>query len=353
MQERKKEKYSGGIVFGKRIAALTVAASLLVGCGAAGSAEEKADHGAVTKSADEQSAVDLAEDSGEEGVTPAAEESAENAGEFLLDKEDEEKSAEGPTDAEEKKPVTMADLMKESKQETAEGEELPETILWFNATYAPLTYSNGWDWRLIAGREPTEDNKKSTKDLIEYSWSVKDRESALETTAKLLKDGHRKKCIDDTKQMEEWGILELGEEEFVEQLLSKELDDEPGRYAVAYLFHQAGIEPEYMAAWDLCRVNQLYADYYFCGYMSYEEAMDASLANSLNLQELYGSWEEMVEAYLLGYQFWQGEPILNVSGYDYGYDSPSQERRHYYEMLREMENGPYTLDWNMELKKSW
>lgn len=108
-----------------------------------------------------------------------------------------------------------------------------------------------------------------------------------------------------------------------EPYLEKDLEDEVGRYAVAYLMLRAKIEPEYIVAWDLCRVNQLNADYYFCGYMTYVEAMDASLANSLNLQELYGSWEEMVEAYLLGYQFWQGEPIANVSSYDYGYDSPS------------------------------
>lgn len=139
----------------------------------------------------------------------------------------------------------------------------------------------------------------------------------------------------------------------MEQLLTKELDGEPGRYAVAYLFHQAGIEPEYMAAWDLCRVNQLYADYYFCGYMTYEEAMDASLANSLNLQKLYGSWEEMAEAYLWGYQFWQGDPLGHISDYGLDYDSPTQERRHYYEMLQQLEDGPYTLDWNMELKKCW
>ncbi len=311
----------------------------LAGCGAGANEEERAARDAASKSVETESG---AEDTSAADATENAEDANGTA-------------AAGNTDETEgKKPVTMAGLMKESKQEQeAEGEKLPETILWFNATYAPLTYSNGWDWRLIAGREPTEDNKKSTKNLIEYSWSVKDRETALETTAKLLKDGHRKKCLDYTMQMDEWGLLDVGEEEFVQQIVTKDLGDEIGRYAVAYLFHQAGIEPEYIAAWDLCRVNQLYADYYFCGYMSYEEAMDASLANSLNLQELYGSWEEMVEAYLLGYQFWQGEPILNVSGYDYGYDSPSQERRHYYEMLQELEDGPYTLDWNMELKKSW
>lgn len=311
----------------KPVVALAVIVLVIAGCGKVENGGEKAAHDAVESVETENGA----EDTSMTAATENAEDSDETEG---------------------KKPVTMAGLVKDSKQ-GQEGEELPETILWFNATYAPLTYSNGWNWRLLGGREPTEDNRESARDLLEYSWSVKDRESALETTKSLLKNGHRKKCLDYTKQMEEWGILELGEEEFVRQLLTKELDDEPGRYAVAYLIHQAGIEPEFMTAWDLCRVNQLYADYYFCGYMTYEEAMDASLANSLNLQALYGSWEEMAEAYLLGYQFWQGDLFANMDDQDLKDNSPTQERRHYYEMLQALENGPYTLDWDMELKKSW
>lgn len=351
------KKRINGKIKRKRLQSIVLGTALilsLAGCGAAANEEEKAARDAASEGVEtENGAEDMSATAATESTEDTNGTAAEDADEAsAAEGEDGISSASDSDETEGKKPVTMAGLVKESKQEQ-EGEQLPETILWFNATYAPLTYSNGWNWRLLGGREPTEDNKQSSKDLLEYSWSVKDRESALETTKSLLQNGHRKKCLDDTKQMEEWGILELGEEEFVQQLLTKDLDDEPGRYAVAYLIHQAGIEPEFITAWDLCRVNQLYADYYFCGYMTYEEAMDASLANSLNLQELYSSWEEMAEAYLLGYQFWQGEPILNVSGYDYGYDSPSQERRHYYEMLQEMEDGPYTLDWNMELKKSW
>lgn len=345
----------------KAAAALTVIMLVLAGCGTAANEEEKAARDAASEAAEipngtvktEESAEDAegavqAED-GEKSLTKENTEDTDKLS--TAEKEEEISPSDDVDETEEKKPVTMAGLVKESKQE--EAEELPETILWFNATYAPLTYSNGWNWRLLGGLEPTEENRELSKRLLETSWSVTDRESALEMTKSLLQNGHRKKCLDYTIQMDEWGILELRAEEFVQQIVTKDVGDEIGRYAVAYLMHQEGIEPELMTAWDLCRVNQLYADYYFCGYMTYEEAMDASLANSLNLQELYGSWEEMVDAYLWGYQFWQGEPIGNMNDYDLEYDSPTQERRHYYEMLRELEDGPYTLDWNMELKKCW
>ena len=254
------------------------------------------------------------------------------------------------TREEQAKPVTMADMIGESEigQERKEknASDLPDTILWFNATYAPLTYSNGWNWRLVGGLEPTEENIEITDMLLQSSWSVKDRETGLETVKNLIQKGHRGKCREYTEQMAEWEILDLGEEEFIQQIVAKDVGNELGRYAVAYYMCKGGLEPEYMTAWDLCRVNQLYADYYLCGYMTYEEAMDASLTVSLKLQELYDSWEEMMDGYMAGYMFWQGDLMLTE-------DSPSKERYHYYEMLKDMENGPYTLDWNMKLEKSW
>ncbi len=90
----------------------------------------------------------------------------------------------------------------------------------------------------------------------------------------------------------------------------------------------------------------MYAAYYVCGFMDYEEAMDASLENSIVLQQMYDSWEEMMDAYMLGFQFWKGD--LKMTD-----DSPTIERYHYYTMLHSLEDNPYNMDWNMELKKSW
>lgn len=193
---------------------------------------------------------------------------------------------------EEDKPITMAKLLEDAGNGI---EELPDTVLWFNATYALLTYNNGGEWRIVSGGEITEDYQKLVSLSLKSSWSIRDKESALETVKKL---------------------------------------------------QQEGLDEDAIAAWDLCRVNQLYADFYVCGYMTYEEAMDASLKNSLELQKMYDSWEELVDSYMLGYQFWQSDPGLTE-------DSPTKQRYQCYEMLKKMEDGPYSLDWNMKLKKSW
>ena len=243
----------------------------------------------------------------------------------------------------------------EDEEENSEIPELPElpevpevseTVLWFNGTYAALTYSNGWDWHLVGGVELTEDNIDLTKALLYYDWNVTDRESALMTVDILSTEGHRGKCQECMEELDAWGLLELNQEQFVDELLEIEPEGNLGRYILAYDMYLNEIEPEYIAAFDLCRVNQLYAAYYVCGYMDYEEAMDASLENSLILQKMYGSWEEMMDAYMLGFQFWKGD--LEIDD-----DSPTIERYRYYQMLRNLEDNPYNLDWNMELEKSW
>ncbi len=230
--------------------------------------------------------------------------------------------------------------------ELPEVPEVSETVLWFNGTYAALTYSNGWDWHLVGGVELTEDNIDLTKALLYYDWNVTDRVSALMTVDILCTEGHRGKCQECMEELDAWGLLELNQEQFVDELLEIEPEGNLGRYILAYDMYLNEIEPEYIAAFDLCRVNQLYAAYYVCGYMDYEEAMDASLENSLILQKMYGSWEEMMDAYMLGFQFWKGD--LEIDD-----DSPTIERYRYYQMLRNLEDNPYNLDWNMELEKSW
>lgn len=306
-----------------------LAVGMLAGCG-----ETPSGISSFTDEKDKADAVIEEETAEEDDKSPENRDQAEQNDSL------EEETEEAKTD----KLITMADLLYESG--IIDTTQQPETVLWFNATYAALTYSNGWDWHLVSGLEPTEDNIKLQKVLLQSSWSVKDRESALETVESLITKGHRGKCQECLDELETLGLLELDEEKFIEELMDADLESNPARYVIAYYMYVDGIEPEYIAAFDLCRVNQLYADYYLCGYMDYEEAMDASLENSLILQEMYDSWEEMMDAYLLGFQFWKGDLAITE-------DSPTLERYHYYEMLYNSEDNPYTLDWNMELQKEW
>lgn len=241
----------------------------------------------------------------------------------------------------------VADEERRNKEQAKEKGFLPETILWFNATYAPLTYSNRCDWELVGGTRPTDSNKEFRKEMLSRDWGIEDRDSAIETVENLKKNGHREKCRECMKELKKLKVLdEENERKVVQALRDSGITEKLYRYVLAYEMYQSGLDADYIAAWDLCRANYLYADFYICGYMTYEEAMDASLENSIALQQMYSSWDEMAVAYLIGYQFWQSDPMTTD-------DSPTKKRYRCYLDLLEMENGPYTLDWDMELQKSW
>ena len=302
--------------------------TLLFGLCISGGCGETADG----KSVDENVVDEKASD-GENADGEAADEKASGGEMAVPDTED---------------PLTMMQLLEDGNTNVVEIPDpiFPDTVLWFNATYAPLTYSNGMDWRLPGGLEETYFNGRLTQTILERDWDVVDSESAVETIDWLREEGHRKTYRKYQDELEQLGMLDLDVDVFLDTLVNAEMEGYLYRYVIVYSMYQAGLDEDVMAAWDLCRINQLCGDYYLCGYMTYEEAMDVSLENSLLLQEKYSSWEELMDSYILGYQFWQSDPCLTD-------DSPTLERYHYYELLLEMEDGPYSLDWNMELKKEW
>ena len=85
---------------------------------------------------------------------------------------------------------------------------------------------------------------------------------------------------------------------------------------------------------------------YAAGYCTYEEAMDKCLEAAKKAQESFGSWEEFNQSYLYGYAYWMGENLEDP-------ESSAAERVGIVDTLNSQANGPFSVDWNMELNKEW
>ena len=83
----------------------------------------------------------------------------------------------------------------------------------------------------------------------------------------------------------------------------------------------------------------LVGNYYIAGYYSKEEALDKSLEIGKELQTKFDSWDSMTDSYLAGYEYWSEES--------------SDERRAVYEKIKAAEDTPYSLDWNLNMEKTW
>lgn len=218
--------------------------------------------------------------------------------------------------------------------------DMTDTIRWFNAAYAVLTDLNGHDYNLFGGMEITDTNKQIMQASLEEWWGVTDKESADDNMDWLLSEGHRVDFAENMEILKEDGLDEIEEAEraaYLVEYYSLE-EDEAAFYASAYDNYNKYGETA-IDGWDYCRALSLLGWYYIAGYYDEAEALDKSLEVAQTLQEEFGSWDELMDSYLRGYEYWSV--------------ADSTQRRERYEEIKARGDSPYNLDWNLALEKTW
>ena len=215
----------------------------------------------------------------------------------------------------------------------------PETILWINATHAVLTDLNGWDYTKFGGMDATDANKEMMIPFLEDWWGVTDRDSAVETIDWLLAEGHRADFVALMQLLDEDGWADSSEEEVAAMLTEVFEDEDAGKFtAQAYTqYHTYG--ETCIDGWDYSRALSLLGWFYIAGYYTETEALDKALEIAKELQGKFSSWDELIESYMRGYEYWS--------------EASADARRNAYEDIKGRTNSPYKADWNAALEKSW
>lgn len=224
--------------------------------------------------------------------------------------------------------------------ENASTVESTDTIQWFNNTCAVLTAINGCDYTMFGGLPANDESLATIQALLTEWWDVTDSQSADETLEWLLTEGHRVSFADDMVYLTEIGVADVAPEERVNYLLENFDVDEAEAQNYAYdleIYEQFGEDA--IAGWDYSRAMSLLGYYYLAGYYTEQEALDTSLEVANLIQDTFDSWDDFMESYFVGYEYWAGED--------------SSERREVYEELKAAADSPYSIDWNLTLEKSW
>lgn len=218
--------------------------------------------------------------------------------------------------------------------------EASDTERWITASYAVLTEINGWDYTYFPGNTTSDMNEMIQQESLKQSWGVEDRASANETLQWVLEEGHRTEFAEDMKYLEECGLGEIPADERVDALLAvfEMTKEEASLYAKNYEIYESYGEHA-IDAWDYCRALNLMSFFHVAGYYEREEALEKSLEIAKELQAKYTSWDELMESYLCGYEYWAEES--------------SEERRAIYEELKSREDNPYAVDYNTVLENTW
>lgn len=228
---------------------------------------------------------------------------------------------------------------------TVTKDTLSDTLRWFNATYAIITSRNGGDLSLIGGYSTKNMlNVQLVKSGLEESWEIKDKTSADETLTWLTEEGGHNAAL--LKEYKENTLSEYTREELTETLSDATYTDKDRTYYLGIFDAVNKYGDNAILAWDLTRAMQLSAWCYIAGYYTYEEAMDKSLVIAEQLQEAYNSWEDMIDSYFYGFQYWNDDDISDEA-------SESYARYKVYQELMEQTDSPYSIEWKYDLQKDW
>lgn len=184
----------------------------------------------------------------------------------------------------------------------------------------------------------------NSKKTLSNSWGIKDSGSLTETANWLMEEGHNKEALELLKAS--GGLDAADHSAFEARLKGQNLDKETCICLLAAYDAWRAYGDGAIAAWDLSRVGTIMGFGYAAGYCTYEEAMDKTLEAAKKAQELYDSWDDFNSSYLYGYSYW-AEEALDEPG------SSAAERAELLDSMKAKSGGPFSVDWDIELKREW
>ena len=184
----------------------------------------------------------------------------------------------------------------------------------------------------------------SAQQALESSWEIRDRASLDETKADLLSGGHNEEAL---SLLEDYGIKAgMDRDEAMTKLEQEGADETEKIYMMAAYDAWTAYGESAIKAWDLSRVPTILEMGYMARYCTYEEALDGALEAAQLAQQSFNSWEDFNQSYLYGYSYWSEEALDDPT-------SSAYERKNIVEAFDAQVNGPFSLDWNMDLTKEW
>ncbi len=202
---------------------------------------------------------------------------------------------------------------------------------WFYASYAVIANENDWNAKYFVSTPGVYEREARYR--LERACGITDRASALETIQNLNEGMHRIWYQVEMAIYEYIGYANLSAEELAILLVDDEAEQD---MILAYQRSGEGA----IDAWDYCRAMQVTREAYLAGYITEEEELNQMLQTAQVMQARFNSWDEAMESYLRGYEYWQGSR------------EAYEQRKANYEALK-INTTYFQIPWNLALQKAW
>lgn len=200
-----------------------------------------------------------------------------------------------------------------SEKRIAQGIPLSPTFMWLNTACLLTTVrtvkfpDEKYLYNHIIGLADPGANSQSIREMLEASWGIVDAQTAEREMENLLKNGMRSQ-YDREMQMFDEKYDGLSEEELIAQLPGSNEDSYLPKMLTAYRREGA----DALLGWDVGRLCFHAQACYLVGYLSKEKMLSLCVRGGKMAQRTYRNWEEMMESYLLGVQYWKNEDAQNA-----------------------------------------
>jgi hypothetical protein len=185
---------------------------------------------------------------------------------------------------------------------------LPEAVVspgtsraWALLASSVLFERNGARHDMLAGADNATLKPGEIKSMLKDSWDIETRGHLLEQLEWLRTGGHRAAW---EKHFRDYGGM--SEKEI--DARSRRIEAEEDRVIWKTLWKNASRAAKFkggLIGWDLARYVALCRWGYAAGYLTQEEAWKRMDPVVKDLQKAYTSWEELGEAYCIGYDCWR------------------------------------------------
>lgn len=188
---------------------------------------------------------------------------------------------------------------------------LSPTLQWMNTAGSILLAANKGNFRYMAGlfypgNEHRQNSVSSIQKMLWEYWEIQGHESAMEKMTRLVHTGMRVWYGEEMKKLET--IYSAYSEE---ELIKAAKEENPNANEDSFLPKMIMAYRRYgenaLLGWDMGRAAYIIQCCYFVGYVSMEEVLDIGVEAGKKAQAFFRNWEEMMESYLLGGQYWQRE----------------------------------------------
>ncbi|HJA93541.1 MAG TPA: DUF1266 domain-containing protein [Candidatus Eisenbergiella merdipullorum] len=186
---------------------------------------------------------------------------------------------------------------------------LSPTLKWMNAAGSILIAANRGTFRYLGGAAIPGGEKNyvpGIKKGLWESWEIQGHEQALEEMKSLVHTGMRARYAEEMRRLEAM-YSGYSEEELIEEAKKTNPNADEDSYLPRMLLAWRRYGENALLGWDVGRCCLIVQWCFLCGYLSMEEMLDIGVDAGRLAQKAFQSWEEMMESYLLGTQFWQHE----------------------------------------------